>query len=121
MLPQQQKELIEQAASVIAADNVELGCCFIQKTAVERALADMDKRMAGVSLHYEFDMAIYLHYSYCDGAIIVPDLRKKVGARRVHKITIGIRREWHPEFKVLCCSSKKKLVRKRVYVLVDTH
>ncbi|XP_063970716.1 CCR4-NOT transcription complex subunit 1-like isoform X2 [Lytechinus pictus] len=42
----QQKELIEQAASVVANDNVELACCFIQKCAVEKAIPEMDRRLA---------------------------------------------------------------------------
>ena len=48
-LTPQQKELIEQAANIIASDNVELGCCYIQKHAVEKALLEMDKRMHNVS------------------------------------------------------------------------
>ena len=45
---QQQKEMIEQAASVISEDNTELACAFIQKTAVEKALPEMDKRLTTV-------------------------------------------------------------------------
>lgn len=47
---QQQKDMIEQAASVISEDNTELACAFIQKTAVEKALPEMDKRLTTVSL-----------------------------------------------------------------------
>ncbi|XP_052816540.1 CCR4-NOT transcription complex subunit 1-like isoform X2 [Mya arenaria] len=43
---QQQKELIEQAAMLVAQDNIELASAFIQKTAVERAIPEMDKRLA---------------------------------------------------------------------------
>ena len=46
----QQKELIEQAAQVLSQDNVELACAFIQKNAVEKAIPDMDKRLATVRL-----------------------------------------------------------------------
>ncbi|XP_033113474.1 CCR4-NOT transcription complex subunit 1-like isoform X3 [Anneissia japonica] len=42
----QQKEAIEQAASMVAADNVELACAFIQKCAVEKAVPEMDRRLA---------------------------------------------------------------------------
>ncbi|KAF8774617.1 CCR4-NOT transcription complex subunit 1 like protein [Argiope bruennichi] len=42
----QQKELTEQAAEVVATENLELACCFIQKTAVEKALPEIDKRLA---------------------------------------------------------------------------
>ncbi|XP_024942329.1 CCR4-NOT transcription complex subunit 1 isoform X3 [Cephus cinctus] len=41
----QQKELIEQAATVVAADNMELACAFVQKTAIEKAIPEMDKRL----------------------------------------------------------------------------
>ncbi|XP_072169675.1 CCR4-NOT transcription complex subunit 1-like [Diadema setosum] len=42
----QQKDLIEQAATVVANDNVELACCFIQKCAVEKAIPEMDRRLS---------------------------------------------------------------------------
>ncbi len=48
---QPQKELIEAAAQAVAQDNVELACTFIQKTAVEKAIPEMDKRLATVCLH----------------------------------------------------------------------
>ena len=41
--------MIEQAASVISEDNTELACAFIQKTAVEKALPEMDKRLTTVT------------------------------------------------------------------------
>lgn len=41
----QQKDLAEQAANVVAADNMELACAFVQKTAIEKALPEMDKRL----------------------------------------------------------------------------
>lgn len=47
---QQQREMMEQAAAQIAQDNCELACCFIQKTAVEKAGPEMDKRLATVSI-----------------------------------------------------------------------
>ncbi len=46
---QPQKELIEQAAQLVATDNTELACAFIQKTAVEKAIPEIDKRLATVS------------------------------------------------------------------------
>lgn len=42
----QQKELIEQAANIVAQDNMELGCAFIQKTAIEKAIPETDKRLS---------------------------------------------------------------------------
>lgn len=41
----QQKELIEQAANTVAAENMELACAFVQKTAIEKAIPEMDKRL----------------------------------------------------------------------------
>lgn len=40
-----QKEMIEQAANIIANDNMELACTFVQKTAVEKAIPEIDKRL----------------------------------------------------------------------------
>ena len=47
---QAQKDLIEQAAQMIAQDNTELACAFIQKTAVEKATPEIDKKLAPVSV-----------------------------------------------------------------------
>lgn len=44
----QQREMMEEASARIAQDNCELACCFIQKTAVEKAGPEMDKRLATV-------------------------------------------------------------------------
>lgn len=41
----QQKEHAEQAANIVAADNMELACAFVQKTAIEKAIPEMDKRL----------------------------------------------------------------------------
>ena len=43
------KPLIEQAALQISAENTELACAFIQKTSMEKATPEMDKRLAEVS------------------------------------------------------------------------
>ena len=43
-----QKELIEQAAQVIATDNAELATTFLQKTAVEKAIPEIDKHLTNV-------------------------------------------------------------------------
>lgn len=42
---QQQKDLAEQAANIVAAENMELACAFVQKTAMEKAIPEMDKRL----------------------------------------------------------------------------
>ncbi|XP_059059892.1 CCR4-NOT transcription complex subunit 1-like isoform X2 [Achroia grisella] len=40
-----QQEIVESAAAVLATENMELACAFIQKTAVEKALPELDKRL----------------------------------------------------------------------------
>lgn len=56
----QQREMMEEAAARIAQDNCELACCFIQKTAVEKAGPEMDKRLATVRflLRQRFVLAV---------------------------------------------------------------
>lgn len=44
--------MVEQAAQMVGQENVELACAFIQKTAVERAIPEMDKRLATVSMAF---------------------------------------------------------------------
>lgn len=45
----QQEEMVEQAARVSAQDNMELACAFIQKTAIEKAIPEIDKHLVSVS------------------------------------------------------------------------
>lgn len=45
----QQKELIEHTVTVCAQENMELACAIIQKTAMEKALVQMDKHLTTVS------------------------------------------------------------------------
>lgn len=40
-----QNDLVDSAAAVLATENMELACAFIQKTAVEKALPELDKRL----------------------------------------------------------------------------
>jgi CCR4-NOT transcription complex subunit 1 len=44
MTPQQQ-EAIDVTVAVIANDNVELACAFIQKKGIEKATLETDKRL----------------------------------------------------------------------------
>lgn len=44
MTPQQQ-EAIDVTVAVIANDNVELACAFIQKKGIEKATQETDKRL----------------------------------------------------------------------------
>lgn len=43
------KGLIDQASQQISAENTELACAFIQKTAMEKAMPEMEKRLTEVS------------------------------------------------------------------------
>lgn len=49
---------MEEAVARIAQDNCELACCFIQKTAVEKAGPEMDKRLATVSWFTDTSKAV---------------------------------------------------------------
>merc|ERR1740129_1492752 len=79
-----QVEAIDVTVSVIANDNVELACAFIQKKAVEKALPEIDKR-----LNMEVDMRKMARKEgrrYCDPVALtyqaerMPDpIRLKVG------------------------------------------
>lgn len=51
---QQQKDLIEQASTMTAQDNMELACAFIQKTAIEKAIPEIDKHLITVSFLFHF-------------------------------------------------------------------
>lgn len=89
----QQKEAIEQAATVIANDNVELACAFIQKTAVEKALPDMDKRLSN-----EYELRKHARADgrrYCDPVVLtyqaerMPEqIRLKVGGVTHQQIAV---------------------------------
>jgi CCR4-NOT transcription complex subunit 1 len=80
----QQKEMIEQAASIIANDNMELACAFVQKTAVEKAIPEIDKRLMS-----EYDLRKIARQEgrrYCDAIALtyqaerMPEqIRLKVG------------------------------------------
>lgn len=41
----QQKEMADQASNIVAQENMELACAFIQKTAIEKAIPEIDKRL----------------------------------------------------------------------------
>ncbi|KAL4601485.1 CCR4-NOT transcription complex subunit 1-like, partial [Arapaima gigas] len=64
----QQRDMIEEAANRVAQDNCELACCFIQKTAVEKAGPEMDKRLAT-----EFELRKHARQEgrrYCDPGVL---------------------------------------------------
>jgi CCR4-NOT transcription complex subunit 1 len=90
---QPQKELIEQGAQVLAQDNTELACAFIQKTAVEKAIPEMDKRLAN-----EFELRKHARNEgrrYCDPVVLtyqaerMPEqIRLKVGGVTPQQIAV---------------------------------
>ncbi|XP_065914765.1 CCR4-NOT transcription complex subunit 1-like isoform X2 [Dysidea avara] len=79
-----QKTLVDQACQQLTADNTELASAFIQKTAVEKAVSEMDKRM---TTDYELrKVARSEGRRYCDPTVLtyqaerMPEqLRLKVG------------------------------------------
>lgn len=42
--------MIDQACSMCANDNVELACAFVQKTATEKAINEVDKYLKSVRI-----------------------------------------------------------------------
>ncbi|CAM1310304.1 CNOT1 (predicted), partial [Pycnogonum litorale] len=67
-MTQQQKDMIDHAVNVITQENVELACCFIQKTAVEKAIPEMDKRLST-----EFELRKHARIEgrrYCDPSVL---------------------------------------------------
>ncbi|KAL5022887.1 hypothetical protein ScPMuIL_002042 [Solemya velum] len=90
---QSQKELIEQAAQMIAQENTDLACAFIQKTAVERAIPEIDKRLAT-----EIDLRKHARIDgrrYCDPVVLtyqaerMPEqIRLKVGGVTTQQIAV---------------------------------
>jgi len=41
--------MIDQACAICANDNLELACAFVQKTATEKAVIEIDKYLKNVS------------------------------------------------------------------------
>ncbi|XP_064610278.1 CCR4-NOT transcription complex subunit 1-like isoform X2 [Liolophura sinensis] len=92
-LTQPQKEMVEQAAQMVGQENVELACAFIQKTAVERAIPEMDKRLAT-----EIDLRKHARNEgrrYCDPVVLtyqaerMPEqIRLKVGGVTPQQIAV---------------------------------
>ncbi|XP_015786178.1 CCR4-NOT transcription complex subunit 1 [Tetranychus urticae] len=79
------KEMIEESANAIASSNINLACCFIQKTAIEKAIPELDKR-----LQHEYDIRRKARLEgrrYCDASSLtyqaerMPEaIRLKVGS-----------------------------------------
>lgn len=46
--------MIDQACNMCANDNFELACAFVQKTAAEKAVIEIDKYLKPVSNLYTF-------------------------------------------------------------------
>uniref|UniRef100_A0A8D9AYG7 CCR4-NOT transcription complex subunit 1 n=1 Tax=Cacopsylla melanoneura TaxID=428564 RepID=A0A8D9AYG7_9HEMI len=80
----QQKELMDQTVTICAGDNMELACAFIQKTAIEKALPDIDKHLT--SEYERRKHARSEQRRYCDSQVLtyqaerMPEqIRLKVG------------------------------------------
>ena len=82
--PNISKDLIEATAHTIATDNIDLCTCFIQKTAIEKALTELDRKMKS---EYEIRRAARAEgRRYCDPTVLtyqaerMPEaIRLKVG------------------------------------------
>lgn len=55
----QQKELVEQAATVSAQENMELACAYIQKSAIEKAVPEIDKHLLPVIFFFVINNYFY--------------------------------------------------------------
>ncbi|XP_013775386.2 CCR4-NOT transcription complex subunit 1-like [Limulus polyphemus] len=65
---QHQKELVEQTAIVVAQENIQLACCFVQKIVVEKAVLELDKRL---NTEYELrKLAKAEERRYCDPVVL---------------------------------------------------
>lgn len=79
--------MVEQAVTVLAQENMELACVFIQKTAVEKALIEIDKRLAG---EYEVRKQAKLEgRRYCDPVMLSYQLDRIPDSIRVKPATGG--------------------------------
>lgn len=93
ILAPQQKDQIDMAASMIANDNVELVCAFIQKWAIEKAIPEIDK-----SLITEYEvrkMARQEGRTFCDHTVLayqaerIPmQIRLKVGSVSSNQLSV---------------------------------
>jgi len=78
------KDLIDATAHTIATDNIDLACCFIQKTAIEKSLPELDRKLKS---EYEIRRAARAEgRRYCDPTVLtyqaerMPEaIRLKVG------------------------------------------
>ena len=98
---------VEMTVSVIAHDNVELACAFIQKKAIEKAIVEIDKK-----LKEEFELRLRARKEgrrYCDAVALtyqaerMPDpIRLKVGGITASQSAVYDEFARHiPGFKVL--------------------
>lgn len=93
ILAPQQKDQIDMAASMIANDNVELVCAYIQKWAIEKAIPEIDKSFI---TEYEVrKMARQEGRTFCDHTVLayqaerIPmQIRLKVGSVSSNQLSV---------------------------------
>ena len=93
ILAPQQKDQIDMAASMIANDNFELVCAFIQKWAIEKAIPEIDKALL---TEYEVrKMARQEGRTFCDHTVLayqaerIPmQIRLKVGSVSSNQLAV---------------------------------
>nr|CAD7424776.1 unnamed protein product [Timema monikensis] len=89
----QHKDMVEQTATHIAQENMELACAFIQKTAIEKAIPEIDKRLLT-----DFELRKHARTEgrrYCDPQVLtyqaerMPEqIRLKVGGVSPHQMVV---------------------------------
>lgn len=93
ILAPQQKDQIDMAANMIATDNVELVCAYIQKWAIEKAIPEIDKSLM---TDYEVrKMARQEGRTFCDHTVLayqaerIPmQIRLKVGSVSQNQLSV---------------------------------
>jgi len=92
----QMKELVEQTCSTIANDNMEIACVFIQKAAVEKALMEIDKRLA---TEYEIRKQARLEgRMYCEQSSMAYQMDRMPEIIRVKPASVSCQNFYRPRF-----------------------
>lgn len=107
--------MMEEAAARISQDNCELACCFIQKTAVEKAGPEMDKRLATVRraaphLHPCQHRCIWTHFLFSPQEFELRKHARQEGRRYCDPVVLTYQAERMPEqirLKVRCLRCRR--------------
>ena len=81
--------MIEQAAHQVSADNTELACAFIQKTSMEKAIPEIDKRLVE-----EFELRKQARSEgrrYCNPAALTYQVERMPEQIRLNVSVVGVK------------------------------